>query len=240
MRSVAATAGVACDASCRSRTRHRRRRAGAHRKEARFTALPRHFDVDRLRAANRGIRPGAAPGSRGATWPADGQTGGSWRTNLEDLHRRLHRGSYRRSGHAGAYIPRRAAAAAARYRGWSTRSSGALNAIYETDLLGFSYGFPKGRGPHHEPDPLETGILPRRVNWVLDADIRDFWSRRHAPAATAGRRATVLSECLGRPLRAPRATPTTSRTATAGLERRWYSLTEMPSRASSPRAMRSQ
>ena len=50
-----------------------------------------------------------------------------------------------------------------------------LNAIYETDFLGFSYGFRPGRSPHNALDALYTGLLTRKVNWVLDADIRGFF-----------------------------------------------------------------
>ena len=51
-----------------------------------------------------------------------------------------------------------------------------LNAIYEADFLGFSYGFRPGRSPHHALDALAVGIMRRKVNWVLDADIRDYFS----------------------------------------------------------------
>jgi len=49
-----------------------------------------------------------------------------------------------------------------------------LNAIYETDFLGFSYGFRPGRSQHNALDAIYTGLLTRRVNWVLDLDIRGF------------------------------------------------------------------
>src|SRR5207342_2089313 len=51
---------------------------------------------------------------------------------------------------------------------------GVLNAVYEADFRGFSYGFRPGRRPHDALDALAAGIYRRRVNWVLDADIRDF------------------------------------------------------------------
>ena len=53
--------------------------------------------------------------------------------------------------------------------------AGVLNAVYEVDFRGFSYGFRPGRSPHRALDALAAGITTRRVNWVLDADIRDFW-----------------------------------------------------------------
>jgi len=49
-----------------------------------------------------------------------------------------------------------------------------LNTIYEADFLGFSYGFRPGRSQHQALDALAVGILRRKVNWVLDADIRGF------------------------------------------------------------------
>src|SRR5438876_11754808 len=52
-----------------------------------------------------------------------------------------------------------------------------LNAIYETDFLGFSYGFRPGRGPHDAPDALSVGIWRKKGNWVLDADMRDFFGQ---------------------------------------------------------------
>ena len=56
-----------------------------------------------------------------------------------------------------------------------------LNAIYETDFLGFSYGFRPGRSPHHALDALAAGIVRKKVNWVLDADFRDFFTRLDQP-----------------------------------------------------------
>ena len=52
-----------------------------------------------------------------------------------------------------------------------------LNAIYEADLLGFSCGFRPGRSPHHALDALATEITRKKVGWVLDADIRDFFTK---------------------------------------------------------------
>jgi group II intron reverse transcriptase/maturase len=50
-----------------------------------------------------------------------------------------------------------------------------LNAIYETDFLGFSYGFRPGRSPHDALNALYAGIMTRKVSWVLDADIRRYF-----------------------------------------------------------------
>jgi group II intron reverse transcriptase/maturase len=148
-------------------------------KDARFTALLHHVDLDRLRAAYRAIRPQAAPGVDGMTWAAYGQ---DLENNLQDLHRRLHAGSYRARPSRRSYIPK--ADGRLRPLGIATLEDKilqravveVLNAVYETDFLGFSYGFRPGRNPHHALDALTVGIWRRTVNWVLDADIRDFFT----------------------------------------------------------------
>jgi RNA-directed DNA polymerase len=113
-------------------------------KEARFTALLHHVSVDRLRAAYRAIRPQAAPGVDGLTWEAYGQ---DLEANLQDLHRRLHAGSYRARPSRRSYIPK--ADGRLRPLGIATVEDKilqravveVLNAVYETDFRGFSYGF---------------------------------------------------------------------------------------------------
>ncbi len=149
-------------------------------KEARFTALLHHVSLSRLRWAYWAIRPKAAPGVDGVTWAAYGQ---DLEANLQDLHRRLHAGSYRAKPSRRAYIPK----ADGRLRPLGIASLEdkivqravveVLNAIYETDFLGFSYGFRPGRGPHDALDALSAGIWVKKVNWVLDADIRDFFGQ---------------------------------------------------------------
>ena len=149
-------------------------------KQARFTALLHHVSVDRLRAAFWVIRPKAAPGVDGVTWAAYRQ---DLEDNLHDLHVRLHAGRYRVKPSRRVYIPK----ADGRQRPLGIASLEdkivqravveVLNAIYETDFLGFSYGFRPGRGPHHALDALAVGIERKRVNWVLDADVRDFFNQ---------------------------------------------------------------
>ncbi len=149
-------------------------------KEARFTALLHHVTVDRLRAAFWAIRPGAAPGVDGVTWKAYRQ---ELEANLRDLHGRLHAGRYRVKPSRRVYIPK----ADGRQRPLGIASLEdkivqravveVLNAIYEVDFLGFSYGFRPGRGPHDALDALAVGIERKRVNWVLDADVRDFFNQ---------------------------------------------------------------
>jgi len=103
--------------------------------------------------------------------------------NLRDLHRRVHRGSYRAKPSRRAYIPktdgrlRPLGIAALEDKILQRATVEVLNAIYEADFLGFSYGFRPGRSPHHALDALAAGIVRRRVNWVLDADVRDFFTR---------------------------------------------------------------
>jgi len=158
------------------RVRHVARRD----KEARFTALLHHVDLDRLRAAYRAIRPAAAPGVDGVTWEAYGQ---DLEANLQDLHRRLHAGSYQAKPSRRSYIPK--ADGRLRPLGIATLEDKilqravveVLNAIYEVDFRGFSYGFRPGRNPHHALDALAAGVVRKNVNWVLDADIRDFFTK---------------------------------------------------------------
>ena len=149
-------------------------------KQVRFTALLHHVTVDRLREAYRAIRPGAAPGVDGVTWQDYGQ---DLEENLRDLHARVHKGAYRARPSRRVFIPK----ADGRQRPLGVTALEdkivqravveVLNAIYEEDFLGFSYGFRPGRSPHHALDALTVGITRKKVNYVLDADIRDYFSR---------------------------------------------------------------
>jgi group II intron reverse transcriptase/maturase len=149
-------------------------------KEARFTALLHHVSLGRLRAAYWAIRPQAAPGVDGVTWADYGQ---NLEVNLQDLHARVQAGRYRAKPSRRVYIPK----ADGRQRPLGIASLEdkivqravveVLNAVYEVDFRGFSYGFRPGRGPHHALDALAVGISQKRVNWVLDADIRDFFGQ---------------------------------------------------------------
>jgi group II intron reverse transcriptase/maturase len=180
-------------------------RAAAEKdKDARFTALLHHVTVDRLRAAYRAIRPGAAPGVDGVTWHAYGQ---DLEAKLQDLHGRVHRGAYRASPSRRAWIPkadgglRPLGIAALEDKIVQRAVVEVLNAIYETDFLGFSYGFRPGRSPHRALDALAVGIERRRVNWVLDADVSGFfevvdhgWLRRFIEHRVADERILRLIE----------------------------------------------
>jgi RNA-directed DNA polymerase len=155
------------------------RQAALKDREARFTALLHHVTVDRLRAAYRALNPRAATGVDGVTWQEYGR---DLEGNLQDLHARLHRGAYRAKPSRRTYIPkadgrRRPLGVAALEDKIVQRAMvEVLNAIYECDFLGFSYGFRPGRSQHDALDALAFGITHRRVGWVLDVDIRDYFS----------------------------------------------------------------
>ena len=155
------------------------RRVAATDKETRFTALLHHVDVDRLREAYRALEPKAAPGVDGVTW-AD--YGVDLEENLRDLHARVHRGAYRARPSRRVYIPRPdgrqrpLGVAALEDKILQRALVEVMNAIYEADFLGFSYGFRPGRSPHHALDALAAGIVGKKVNWVLDADFSDYFS----------------------------------------------------------------
>jgi RNA-directed DNA polymerase len=156
------------------------REAARRDKGARFTALLHHVDLDRLRKAYAAIRREAAPGVDGVTWTEYGQ---DLEANLQDLHARVQSGRYRAKPSRRVYIPK----ADGRQRPLGIASLEdkivqravveVLNAIYVLDFGGFSYGFRPGRTPHDALDALTVGITSRRVNWVLDADIRDFFGQ---------------------------------------------------------------
>jgi RNA-directed DNA polymerase len=153
------------------------RRVAKQDKDVRFTTLLHHVDVDRLRAAYFALRPKAAPGVDGVTWH---EYGLELEDNLEDLHARVHRGSYRAKPSRRVYIPkadgrRPLGVAALEDKILQRAVVEVLNAIYETDFRGFSYGYRPGRSPHHALDALATGIVRKKVNFVLDADIRGFY-----------------------------------------------------------------
>ena len=133
------------------------RQAAQKDKEAQFTALLHHVDVDRLRAAYRALNPKAATGVDGVSWEEYGR---DLEVNLRDLHARLHRGAYRAKPSRRAYVPkadgrqRALGVAALEDKVLQRALVEVLNAVYEQDFLGFSYGFRPGRSPHHALDCL--------------------------------------------------------------------------------------
>jgi RNA-directed DNA polymerase len=149
-------------------------------RNARLSALLHHVSPSRLRAAYWAIRPQAAPGVDGVTWADYGQ---DLQANLQDLHERVQSGRYRAKPSRRAYIPkadgrlRPLGIAALEDKIVQRAVVEVLTAVYEVDFRGFSYGFRPGRGPHDALDALAVGIERKRVNWVLDADIRDFFGQ---------------------------------------------------------------
>jgi len=149
-------------------------------KDVRFTALLHHVTVDRLREAYRAIRPAAAPGVDGVTWR---DYGCDLEENLRDLHARVHGGAYRARPTRRVFIAkpdgrlRPLGVAALEDKILQRALVEVLGAVYEQDFLGFSYGFRPGRGAHDALDALAVAIHRKRVNWVLDADVRDFFTR---------------------------------------------------------------
>jgi RNA-directed DNA polymerase len=156
------------------------RQVAVRDKEARFTALLHHVSRDRLRDAFRAINPKAAPGVDRVTWAVYEQ---NLEANLGDLHGRVQAGRYRASPSRRVYIPkadgrqRPLGVAALEDKIVQRAVVEVLNAVYEADFLGFSYGFRPGRNPHQALDALAAGIYRKKVNWVLDADIRDFFGQ---------------------------------------------------------------
>lgn len=155
------------------------RQAAQQDKEARFTALLHHVTVERLRKAYWAISPKAAPGVDNVTWSAYGQ---ELEIRLRDLHRRVQGGAYQAKPSRRAYIPK--TDGRLRPLGIATLEDKivqralveVLNAVYEGDFLGFSYGFRPRRDPHDALDALTVGLERKKVNWVLDVDIRDFFT----------------------------------------------------------------
>jgi RNA-directed DNA polymerase len=148
-------------------------------KDVRFTALLHHVDVESLRTAYWALKRQAAPGVDGVRWEDYGR---DLEENLQVLHDRVHRGAYRAKPSRRVYIPK--ADGRQRPLGIATVEDKivqsavveVLNAIYEEDFLGFSYGFRPGRRQHDALDALAVGIMRKKVNWVLDADVADFFT----------------------------------------------------------------
>ena len=155
------------------------RHAARQRKKERFTALLHHVTVDLLRDAFLALKRRAAPGVDGVTWQ---DYEADLEGNLQDLHARVHRGTYRAQPVRRRFIPkpgsdkqRPLGIAALEDKIVQRAVVVVLNAIYEEDFLGFSYGFRPGRGQHDALDALSVAICETPVNWILDADIRNFF-----------------------------------------------------------------
>jgi RNA-directed DNA polymerase len=156
------------------------RQAARRHKQAKFTALLHHITTDLLKQSFHALERKAAPGIDGVSWYAYQEE--NLEEKLKDLHGRIHRGSYRARPAKRTFIPKadgsqrpldilcledKIVQQAVVY---------VLEAIYEADFLGFSYGFRPGRGQHDALDALHAGLMRKKVNWVLDADIQGFFS----------------------------------------------------------------
>src|SRR4029077_6696743 len=154
------------------------RQAAKLRKKERFTSLLHHVSVDLLRLSFFALKKDAAPGVDGLAW-RDYET--NLEGNLEDLHDRVHRGAYRALPSRRQYIPkadgrqRPIAIGALEDKIVQRAVAMVLNAIYEEDFRGFSYGFRPKRSQHDALDALMVGITTTKVNWILEVDIRSFF-----------------------------------------------------------------
>jgi RNA-directed DNA polymerase len=155
------------------------RQAASRDRKMRFTALFHHvYRLETLKRAYFSLNSKAAPGVDGVTWK---QYGEELEPNLQDLAERLARGAYRARPTRRTYIPK--ADGRQRPLGITALEDKivqaalveVLNAIYEVDFLGFSYGSRPGRGPHDALDALSVGIVRSKVNWVLSVDIRGYF-----------------------------------------------------------------
>jgi RNA-directed DNA polymerase len=154
------------------------RNAARQRKKEKFTALLHHISAETLEVAFYALKRKAAPGVDGVTWQ---EYEADLERNLIDLHGRIHRGAYKPLPSRRTYIPkadgrqRPLAIAALEDKIVQGAAVLVLNAIYEEEFLGFSYGFRPRRGAHDALDALAVGIFKRKVNYILDADIRSFF-----------------------------------------------------------------
>ncbi len=154
------------------------RKAAKNNKEMKFTALLHHLTVDLLRESFYSLKRKAAPGVDGVTWQ-EYEVG--LEDRLTDLHGRVHRGAYRAKPSRRVYIEkadgrqRPLAVPALEDKLVQQAVVTILNQIYEEDFLGLSYGFRPGRSQHHALDALSYGLLKKKVNYILDADIRGFF-----------------------------------------------------------------
>jgi len=161
-----------------SQALERVRTAARQRKKEKFTALLHHISAGTLEVAFCALKRKAAPGVDGVTWQ---EYEADLEPRLIDLHGRIHRGAYRPQPSRRTYIPkadgrqRPLAIAALEDKIVQGATFMVLNAIYEEDFLGFSYGFRPRRGAHDALDALAVGIGKRKVNYILDADIRSFF-----------------------------------------------------------------
>lgn len=154
------------------------REAARKDKDLRFNNLLHHITPELLQEAYKELKKDATPGVDGVTWR---QYGSKLEENLTNLHEQVHKGTYRATPSKRIWIPkpdgkqRPIGIAVLEDKIVQQAVVCILNQIYEEDFVGFSYGFRPGRGPHDALDALWIGITQRKVNWILDADIRNFF-----------------------------------------------------------------
>lgn len=154
------------------------RQAAQRDRTTRFTALLHHVTPELLAASFFALKREAAPGVDGVTW--DEYARGLYE-RIADLHARVHRGTYRAKPSKRAWIPkpdgrqRPLGIAALEDKIVQHAVKTVLEAIFEVEFLGISYGFRPGRSQHNALDALWVGLTQRKVSWVLDADIRGFF-----------------------------------------------------------------
>ncbi len=154
------------------------REAAKRDSRVRFTSLFHHITVDLLRESYQKLNPKAAPGVDEVSWSEYGE---GLESRIIDLHERLHKGGYRAKPSKRIYIPkdngkrRPIGIAALEDKIVQHAVVQLLTQIYEEEFLGFSYGFRPGRSVHNALDAIWVGITKRKVNWILDADIRNFF-----------------------------------------------------------------
>jgi RNA-directed DNA polymerase len=162
-----------------SQALERVRQAARQRKKERFTSLLHHVDPAMLRTAFYAMKREAAPGVDGMTWETYEE---DLDHRIEDLHARVKGGAYRALPSRRSYIPkedgskRPFAVAALEDKIVQRAAAAVLSVIFEEDFLGFSYGFQPKRSQHDALDALIVGISSRKVNFILDADIRSFFT----------------------------------------------------------------
>ena len=145
-----------------------------------FTALLHHVSIDQLRESYHSLKKQAAPGVDGMTWEEYGQ---DLEERLADLHGRIHRGGYQAQPSRRVWIPkadgrqRPLGIAALEDKVVQHAVATVLNQIWEEDFLGFSYGFRPRRRQHDALDALWVGIVRKKVNWIVDLDIRSFFDK---------------------------------------------------------------
>jgi len=154
------------------------RESAKRNRKCRFTALLHHVTPSLLVESFYALRKQAAAGVDGVTWQ---EYENVLYGRVHELHREIHTGAYRAQPSRRVFIPkadgklRPLGIAALEDKIVQQAITTVLNAIYEQDFLGFSYGFRHGRGQHDALDALSEGIAGRKVNWILDADIRSFF-----------------------------------------------------------------